>query len=44
MKPNTWLEYISRCKSRMQTPEHYRAERVKDFDQEKVEAVALMYE
>jgi hypothetical protein len=29
MKPNTWLEYISRCKSRMQTPEQYRAERVK---------------
>ncbi|GAA5881915.1 hypothetical protein JCM3774_001294 [Rhodotorula dairenensis] len=44
MKPNTWLEYISRCKSRMQTPEQYRAERVKDVDQEKVEAVALVYE
>ncbi|KWU42477.1 UvrD/REP type DNA helicase [Rhodotorula sp. JG-1b] len=44
MKPNTWLEYISRCKSRMQTPEQYRAERAKDWDQDKVEAVVVVYE
>ena len=44
MKPNTWLESISRCKSRMQTPEQYRAERVKDWDQDKVEAVVVVYE
>lgn len=44
MKPNTWLEHVSRCKSRMQTPEQYRAERAKDWDQEKVEAVAVVYE
>jgi hypothetical protein len=37
-------EYISRCKSRMQTPEQYRAERVKDWDQDKVEAVVVVYE
>lgn len=44
MKPNTWLEHISKCKSRMQSPEQFRAERAGQWDQQKVEAIATVYE
>ncbi|GAA6025159.1 hypothetical protein JCM10207_008919 [Rhodosporidiobolus poonsookiae] len=49
MKPQTWLESISRCKAKMQTPEAYRAERLgggvlSPADEEKFEAIARVYE
>ncbi|GEM08959.1 ATP-dependent DNA helicase [Rhodotorula toruloides] len=44
MKPQTWLESISKCKSRMMSPSQYRADRSAAVDQDKVEWVAKMYE
>ncbi|PRQ70529.1 hypothetical protein AAT19DRAFT_11278 [Rhodotorula toruloides] len=44
MKPQTWLESISKCKSRMMSADQYRADRSAAVDQEKVEWVARMYE
>ncbi|BGP35653.1 ATP-dependent DNA helicase srs2 [Rhodotorula toruloides] len=44
MKPQTWLESISKCKSRMMSPDQYRADRSAAVDQEKIEWVARMYE
>ncbi|GAA6051585.1 hypothetical protein JCM3770_003484 [Rhodotorula araucariae] len=46
MKPPTWLEAISRCKSRKMGPEEYRAETGSDAraDPEKIEWIAKVYE
>ncbi|BGP43735.1 ATP-dependent DNA helicase srs2 [Rhodotorula kratochvilovae] len=46
MKPQSWLEVISKCKSRKMGPEEYRAESASAVggDPEKVEWVARVYE
>ncbi|GAA5988890.1 hypothetical protein JCM11641_002112 [Rhodosporidiobolus odoratus] len=49
MKPNQFLEIISRCKSRMMTPEAYRMEKMNAAngmvgEEEKAEGVAGIYE
>lgn len=44
MKPPTWLEAISRCKSRRMNPEDYRADNANHPDPDKVEWIARMFE
>ncbi|GAA6042157.1 hypothetical protein JCM8097_004990 [Rhodosporidiobolus ruineniae] len=50
LKPNNWLEHISRCKARMMSPDMYRASRMSGgqtlsiSEEEKVEAMARMHE
>lgn len=44
MKPPTWLEAISRCKSRRMSPEDYRADNANHPDPDKVEWIARMFE
>ena len=44
MKPQTWLEAISRCKSRTMSPDEYRIENGAQVDQDKVEWIAKVFE
>ncbi|GAA5966335.1 hypothetical protein JCM21900_003099 [Sporobolomyces salmonicolor] len=44
MKPPTWLDHISKCKSRMIGPEQYRVEKAGGYDEEKAEWVARVFE
>ncbi|GAA5937445.1 hypothetical protein JCM3775_006616 [Rhodotorula graminis] len=44
MKPQTWLEAISRCKSRTMSPDEYRVENGAHVDQDKVEWIAKVFE
>ncbi|GAA5896051.1 hypothetical protein JCM5296_006229 [Sporobolomyces johnsonii] len=44
MKPPTWLDHISKCKSRMIGPEQYRADNAGGYDEEKAEWVARVFE